>query len=252
MNLNKTQSNFTNIKIGLVLIALLSLSLLSPNSRAQSVQPMVFELEPIGSKSSQSLRIENPNSGPMTVEIVPFKMIVDEYGKESNIPADEDFLIYPPQTIIQADSAQVVKVKYIGDPTIDKSQAYRISVNQLPVDLNRDGSGVSILTKFLTIANVSPAKSRPDLKVTNVAADEDGQWLVTIENDGNRFGSLSSTSWELESSSGIANTKTLSVNEVGEFLTQTLAPPKSKLFVSIPSVAGFSPQTTSIKLIKEN
>jgi len=83
----------------------------SKNSVAQSVQPMVFELEPSGSKSTQSLRIENPNSGPMTVEIVPLKIIIDEHGKETNVLAEDDFLIYPPQTIIKPSAAQTVKVK---------------------------------------------------------------------------------------------------------------------------------------------
>jgi len=161
-------------------------------------------------------------------------------------------LIYPPQTIIKAGSAQVVKVKYIGDPTIEKSQAYRISVNQLPVDLRSDGSGVSILTKFLTIANVSPAKSRPNIKVTDINLGENDKWVVTIENSGNRFGSLSSTSWELEGTSGTINKKTLSINEVSEFLVQTLIPPKSKMFISLPKIEGFSPESTTIKLIKES
>jgi len=238
-------------KASLLLVSLITLTLSHTNSFAQSVQPMIFELEPSGSNSSESLRIENPNSGPMTVEIVPLKIIIDEHGKETNVLAEDDFLIYPPQTIIQPNSTQSVKVKYIGDPSIEVSQAYRISVNQLPVDLNTDGSGVSILTKFLTIANVSPVKSRPNLKVTNITESNDEKWLVTIENTGNRFGSLSSTSWELESHDQLISSKTLSINEVNQFVHQTLIPPKSKLLISLPSVEGFKAELTTIKLVKE-
>ena len=239
-------------KTSAILMSAIMLMLAFGNGFAQSVQPMIFELEPSGSKSSESLRIENPNSGPMTVEIVPLKIIIDEHGKETNVLAEDDFLIYPPQTIIQANSVQAVKVKYIGDPSIEVSQAYRISVNQLPVDLNSDGSGVSILTKFLTIANVSPVKSRPNLKVTNIAESDDEKWLVTIENTGNRFGSLSSTSWELESHDQLITSKTLSINEVNQFVHQTLVPPKSKLLISLPSVEGFKAALTTIKLVKES
>jgi len=103
----------------------------------------------------------------------------------------------------------------------------------------------------LTIANVSPVKSRPNLKVINVTETDDENWLVTVENTGNRFGSLSSTSWELESHDQLINSKILSVNEVNQFVQQTLVPPKSKLLISLPSVEGFKAESTTIKLVKE-
>jgi len=220
-------------------------------SYAQSVEPMIFELEPLGSRSSQSLRIVNQNSGSMTIEIVPLKIVLDEFGKETHILAEEDFLIYPPQTIIPADATQLIKVKYIGDPTIENSQAYRISVNQLPVDLKTDSAGVSILTKFLTMVNVVPKKSRPELKITDVTADENDRWLVTVENSGNRFGSLSNTSWEIENTQDPAQSKDLSADEVGSFVVHTLVLPKSKLKLSVPAIEGFDPNLTKIKMKKQ-
>jgi len=250
MTMNSHQKKeWVNIKAA-ALIALIMLAY-SQKSYAQSVEPMVFELEPIGSKSSQSLRIENPNSGPITLEIVPLKIILDEFGNETHESADDDFLIYPPQTIVQADATQLVKVKYIGDPAIENSQAYRISVNQLPVDLKTDSPGVSILTKFLTIANVSPKKSRPNLKVTNIQAEENNRWLVTVENSGNRFGTLSNTSWAVESTTDSSKTKKLSADEVGSFVIHTLVPPKSKLHLSVPAIDGFSPGSTTIDMKKK-
>ena len=52
-------------------------------AQAQRVQPMVFEIEPIGPKASTSLRIENTQQNSMTVEIVSTKIIMDEYGRET-------------------------------------------------------------------------------------------------------------------------------------------------------------------------
>ena len=232
-----------------VVFALLVISIQKTN--AQSVEPMIFELEPIGSRSAESLRIENPNSGPITLEIVPLKVSIDEFGKETTTPAEDDFLIYPPQTIVAADSTQIVKVKYIGDPTIENSQAYRISVNQLPVDLNTNDSGVSVLTKFLTLVNVVPKKTRPELAIEKIEADDDNRWLVTFKNSGSRFGALSNTSWLLESTVDSSKTKKISANEVGSFINQTLLPPKSEFKLSVPAVEDFSPTTTKITMIKD-
>lgn len=233
------------------IVALLIMAVGVQQSFAQSVEPMIFELEPIGARSSESLRINNPNSGPMTLEIVPLKIVLDEFGNETNIIAEDDFLIYPPQTIVQPDSTQLVKVKYIGDPSIEISQAYRISVNQLPVDLQTGSSGVSVLTKFLTMVNVIPKKSRPELKIEGITAQQDNRWLVTVKNSGNRFGALSNTSWQLESTVDSSKSKNISADEVGTFIVQTLVPPKSTLRLSVPAVEGFDPASTKITMKKE-
>ena len=107
-------------------------------AHAISVEPMVFELEPIGVQSSENLRIQNPSSGPITMEITAESLDFDESGNEVNTPAEDDFLIYPPQVIIPAGGAQVVKVKYVGDPLMEKSKAYRIVITncQLILILN--------------------------------------------------------------------------------------------------------------------
>jgi len=78
---------------------------------AQRVQPMVFELEPLGKGSTESIRLENNKQRPITVEMNASKIVLDEFGKETNIPADEDFLIYPPQTIVQPGKTQIIKVR---------------------------------------------------------------------------------------------------------------------------------------------
>ena len=240
-----------NIK--LTVIAIFSLFAFSAQqSSAQTVQPMVFDLEPLGTESSDYLRIDNPTSGPITLELVPLKIILDEYGKESHESAEDDFLIYPPQTIIQADSTQVVKVKYIGDPLIEKSQAYRISVNQLPVNLNTESSGISILTNFLTLVNVVPDKAKPQLQVTEIKPHQNDRWVVTVRNSGNRYGILSNSSWEVESTNDSSQKEKIDSAEVERFIHQTMILPKSVLHFSVPAVDGFDPASTKITMVKES
>lgn len=245
----KKLSNRLNIKAALNLVTAATLLLISQFSIAQTVEPMIFELEPLGARSTESLRIQNPGSGPITVEVTAMKLVLDELGNETNTPADDDFLIYPPQTIVQADSTQVVKVKYVGDPTIQTSQAYRIVINQLPVDLKTsDASGLSILTKFLTVANVSPPKTRPDLKITDIEAYQDKEWLLTVENTGNRFGALSDTSWEIENTADTTKKKSLNIEQVNGIISRSLVLPNSKLRFKIPAIEGFDASTVRIKI----
>ena len=138
-------------------------------SHAQRVEPMVFELASSGTKSTTSLRVSNNKSSPLTIEVEPTRISLDDEGNETRTLAEDDFLIYPPQSILQPGKTQVIKVKYIGDPNIDISKAYRISVKQVPVDLGLgDTTGVGLLLNFNTLANVIPAKAKAELSVVDI------------------------------------------------------------------------------------
>ena len=233
----------------LALVAcLLSLTVIQ-NSFAQRVEPMVFELASTGNKSAISLRINNNKSNPLTVEVVPSKISLDKFGKETRTLAEDDFLIYPPQTLIKPGKTQVVKVKYVGDPTIDASQAYRISVKQVPVDLGLgDTTGVGLLLNFNTLANVVPAKAKAELNVETIELGTDGNWVVTIKNSGNRFVRLSQTNWTFSSTTDAKNEKTFKKDEVNLMVTKKLILPNSVLTTDLKAVDGFSPASTKITI----
>lgn len=146
----------------------------------------------------------------------------------------------------------MVKVKYIGDPLIEKSQAYRISVNQLPVNLNTESSGISILTNFLTLVNVVPDKAKPQLQVTEIKPHQNDRWVVTVRNSGNRYGILSNSSWEVESTNDSSQKEKIDSAEVERFIHQTMILPKSVLHFSVPAVDGFDPASTKITMVKES
>ncbi len=236
-------------KQSLLSILLLISVIIGQNAYAQRVQPMVFELEPIGAKASASLRVENTLQNPMTVEIIPTKITMDEYGNETLVPADDDFLIYPPQTLIEKGKTQVVRVKYIGDPTIKTSHAYRVSVKQLPVDLKESGhTGVGMVINFNTLLNVTPSDAESDIEVTEISPGDGERWNIAIENSGDRFSRLSKTVWHISDTSDTSNTKRIKSLDVGKLTQRNLVLPHSTLKMSIPAIEGFKPETTKIAI----
>jgi len=238
----------TLIFIGLML----SVAVYQQLSHAQRVQPMVFELEPVGSKSSTSLRIENTRQVPITVEFVANKMTMDELGNETLLPADEDFIIYPPQALIQPGKTQIARVRYIGEPLISMSQAYRISVKQLPVNLNKTGvTGVAMLLNFNTLVNIVPSNVQPELSVSKIEVAPDSKWFVTIKNQGNRFARLSKTTWEIVNKSDQTNKVRLKPMQVGEITNKNLILPNSEVRQLIPEFVGFDPLNTEISIFQK-
>jgi len=242
-SIRKTRSprkNPTLIFLAITLLAFANLQV----SFAQRVEPMVFELAASGSKSTTSLRVNNNKSAPLTIEVEPSRISLDESGNETRTLAEDDFLIYPPQTIIQPGKTQVIKVKYIGDPSIDASQAYRISVKQVPVNLGLDeSSNLGLLLNFNTLANVVPEKAKSELNVTNIKPGTNGSWVVTIENSGNRFARISQTKWTASSNN---KQKKFKKDEVNNMVEKKLILPNSTLVTNIKAIEEFSPETTTI------
>ncbi len=221
-------------------------------SHAQRVQPMVFELATLGNESSQSLRIDNTTQNPLTMEFTASKIILDEFGNESREPADDDFLIYPPQTLVPAGQTQVVKVKYVGDPSISQSQAYRVSAHQLAVNLDREkGAGVGILINFDTLVNVVPPKAKANLVVSELSAADGENWNLVIQNTGNKFVRLSTTYWDVSSTDENAKIKPMKIDTVGQLVKNNLVAPNSSMRLSIPAIASFKPESTSIDIVGE-
>lgn len=216
---------------------------------AQRVQPMVYELDTTGSGATQSLRIENSKSTPVTLEFVASKIRLDELGQETNVPAEDDFLIFPPQALIKPGKTQLVRVKYVGDPRLEQSQAYRISVKQLPVTLDKSGStGVAMLVNFNTLANVVPKATEPSLAITKITPADNNMWAVTVENTGNKYARLSKTEWTVESLDGTSKSVVLKKNQVGSLTELNLVLPNSTLTQLIPALDGFDPTNTRITI----
>ena len=218
-------------------------------ARAQIVEPMVYELAPLGNESSIDMLVKNTKNSSATYELLAKKISYDEYGEESLTPADDDFLIYPPFTLIEAGKAQRIKIKYVGEPVLESSLAYRIIVAELPVDLSGgDVSGVAVGVNFSTLCYVSPNSAEPTVNVSAISREANGNWLVAIENTGNRYSRLSDSTIEFSSVGDANNKKILSELEIGDYFSKNTVAPNSKLVVSLRPLDGFKPETTQITI----
>lgn len=182
----------------------------------------------------------------MTLELIASRISVDEDGKESLIQAEDDFLIFPPQLILKAGKTQAIRVKYIGEPTIEQSAPYRISIKQIPIDLSGSGkSGVGMVVNFHTLAHVTPLGAKTDLQVTKISGNAAGNWDISIDNRGKKMGRLSRTVWKLKDGD---KTKTLSIKDVADMTDRNLVMPGQTLNLTIAPIAGFNPSTMTVEI----
>lgn len=150
------------------------------------VEPMSAELAASGPNSKGEIRIENPHDHPITIELVTEQRDFDANGKETRTPAEDDFLIFPPQTLVQPGKTQLVRYQYIGDPKIPATKAFVINVRQLPIDLKPDAaSGMKFLYNFGLARYVVPEGAVAVPTAENIHLGQNGSLEFVLKNTGN-------------------------------------------------------------------
>jgi fimbrial chaperone protein len=198
--------------------AFLALVLLVAPAIAMRVSPMVLEMESRGSAAVARIEVQNINPGKLAFQTRIYRMEIDETGKMTETPADGDFLIFPPQGALPAGGRQVIRLQWVGDPEIATSQAYYVSVEQLPVAFEPGstesvGAQVQVLYNMRALVVVSPPGAKPDVTTAAVKAikyqppsapdaKEPAPTVegieITLRNNGRRHAMMSNFGWLLE------------------------------------------------------
>ena len=149
-------------------------------ARALGVTPLVVELSSGASNRASQIVVDNDNATDTPIEIEIFRVELDENGGQHLTPAPLDFVVFPPSRMLKPHSKQVFRIQWVGAP-LAKSETFIFAVNQLPVKMPAEKSGVQILFNFDVIANVAPPSGTRSLEV--LAAE-------TVMEGGKRYASL--------------------------------------------------------------
>lgn len=221
---------------------------ISAESFAHRVYPMIYELRPTGARATTTVRVENVQSGPISIELTAQSRSFDLDGVETNASAEDDFLIFPPQATVQPGRTQSFRVQYVGDPEIATSKSYLITVAQLPVQLRRDASGVDIAVNFATSAHVVPENARADIKVESVRRTSAGVEAI-VSNAGGAYAALVFSKWTVTNAAG--EKLVLDGEPLGAMLGNSLVLPgaKRRFVVKAPAnIAAREPLRLTIEL----
>jgi P pilus assembly chaperone PapD len=220
--------------------------LISHSTVAFQVKPMVAELESSGSQSQQTIRISNPSESPLTIEISAFDLLIAPNGDETLKANEDDFLIIPMTTIIPSGKSQSVIVRYIGEPILENSKAYRVAIDQVSVDLDKaEQSGVGMSVSFRTLFNVVPKGAEAKLLIKNKRQVDTETWSVLFENTGNKYIRLSQAQWLIK---GNDQELLLEGAELSKALTGKILLPKSSREVSIKIPTRFNAENSDLEV----
>lgn len=171
----------------------LGLVLPTASVQAYQVSPMIYDLKPAGVGAATIIRVRNDGDKPLTIELEVEKRSFDENALESRTPADDDFVVFPLQAVVQPGKVQAVRVQYIGKTDLKQSETYLVTVKQVPVALqDQKESGVQMVFNFSTMASIVPDGSKPQVELVSSVRDAKGLEL-RLRNKGTRYANLVSS-----------------------------------------------------------
>jgi fimbrial chaperone protein len=189
---------------------------------AHEVTPMRVELVPQAGSRTALVSVRNTRENDLPFEVVALRRLTAPDGTETLEPADEDFLIFPPQGLVKSGASQSVRFEYVGDQNLAESRSYVLDVREVPVT-PPGFSGILTVYNFGVAVYVKPPGAFADLEVSGISREGD---LITfdIRTRGNDFVVLSRH--ELEIRFG-AETIRMTGSEFAGRVSNPVVPPNS-------------------------
>jgi P pilus assembly chaperone PapD len=215
-------------------VALFFLAVASP-AAATSVSPIQLEMTSAGPASRTQVTITNTSQAPLAVDTSIKRMEVGETGEQSLLRAGDEFLVFPPQAMVPPGGTQVFRVQWVGEPRIEASQSFLLSLSQIPVKMPKGQAAVQVVMSFGVLINVAPPQGVPDLKLvgTGVAVEKPGKHhpTITVENATPVHALLQQATVKLSSGSW---SQTLSPAEIGQKIGSGLVQPGKRRKFTLP------------------
>jgi fimbrial chaperone protein len=137
---------------------------------AARVSPMIVDLEPSGNGSVARVELTNDAARDIPFEVRVMHGEISEQGELTLTPADDDFLVFPAQAIVQSNTQQVFRLQYVGDPDLARSDIYYMSIQQVPVQIEPTQSQVQVVVNYNVLVNVVPDGTHAEAVVESVEA----------------------------------------------------------------------------------
>jgi fimbrial chaperone protein len=184
--------NCASIEMRIFIIAFTTLVLAANSSLAYRLEPLIVTLTPSGEQSRNEIVITNTLNKRIALQFKMLERSVTRDGQETRAPEKKDFVIAPPQTLLDPGEKQMVRIQYVGPSNIDSENAYRLIADPVQVRKpeNMEGTQVNVLIRYEAAIYVAPPDASPEVVVKNVTVAEaqpsKTRLMVTFQNRGTR------------------------------------------------------------------
>ena len=210
--------------------AIVVVAIMPVSSHAFDVVPGVSVIELPANRSGVTITIRNPRATELPVTAEVMERFVEEDGSERHEPADDLFVVFPPQAVIPPGKTQAIRVQWLGEPPA-KSRSFHLYASEVPVAL--EAGDASVLQRVLRVGvsvHVAGAESQPG-PVVAASVPGDGNVLVTLANEGERFFYIDSVGLDF-------GRKHVTGADLAKAAGRTLVPPGARRTFTVEGVTG--------------
>jgi fimbrial chaperone protein len=167
-------------------------ALLPMAAMAQAVSPAIAVVGERAGGFATTLEVSNPRPSRMAVEIEIAERVFLPSGGEEEKPSS-DFIIFPPQTVLDPEGAQNVRIQYVGEPLSGQSKSYRVWVREVLAPLSPEeaaSSQVRVRGEFGGSLHLVPANvdAEPRIVSQEIRTGANGREAVlSLTNEGGRY-----------------------------------------------------------------
>jgi fimbrial chaperone protein len=163
---------------------------------AMTVRPVILDLGVNARTMSQTLTVTNTFDAQLPLELTVREFVLPtELGGRGEFKPTEDVVIFPPQAIIAPGASQGFRIQYVGDPAVERSRHFVVTISQLPVALPGDQSTIQILYNFQVMVSIGVPGQRSQIAAVSsrLAPTDNGavQLKTVFRNDRPTYGYLS-------------------------------------------------------------
>ncbi len=260
---------YTSVSWLKLVIVVLALVMAPMPAFASRVSPMIVDMTPTGRGSVGRVELTNDADRDIAYEVQMMRGEISTQGELTLTPADEQFLVFPPQSLVEANSQQVFRIQYVGDEALNQSQIYYLSIKQIPVAFEEGVNQVQVVINYNVLINVVPEGTRPQPVIREAAYVEREQsteglleeeipevittekgLLVDLGNDGSRYFFAGRAAWSISAQTvdGEQFELNLSGREVAAYTgVGVIAPGKTRQFF-IPTKQPLLSETIDIDI----
>ena len=162
------------MKINTIANIIVAIVLLTVPAFGFKFYPISVDFAPQGQESVQNFTAVNDSSETIALIVSVHGRSMGTDGTEILEPADGDFVVFPARMVLKPEARQTIRVQYKGEDPGKLEKAYRIIVEQVPVqfeDVQASG-GLRILFRYIGSMYIVPGNLETTAALTAVSADD--------------------------------------------------------------------------------
>lgn len=143
--------------------------------QAFNFQPISQDYSPSGKGANHIFRVANTDDEKIAVKISIRSRTIDPDGTEIQEEADDQFMIYPRQLILNPNEGRSIRIKWNGDPNPEKELSYRVIAEQVPVSFSEvqpiEGGQITLIYRYEGTIYIVPPGAKPKISIKSVKRD---------------------------------------------------------------------------------